>query len=323
MNKMYQVFISSTYSDLKEERQLISEYLAKANHIPAGMELFPATDQQQLEFIKTVIDRCDYYVVVIGGRYGSLADDNLSYTEKEFEYALEKGIPVLAFLHKNPDTIPVGKTDRDDAKALRLQQFCMRLSTGRVVYHWHDAHELAGNIVIALGQQITLKPGLGWIRGDQAIDPRLLQELALLRSENARLKERLADIEGSELTFDPRYAGPEFKPPYEIELRNKTIQSRLSLGELFVGLYDDLMPGPNEHRLRYLIALNTAKLMGQSSPGDGGTVKQSTVAMIRNHFEALGLIESKPADSADTARWTLTPKGKKFAANFKVMPNLN
>jgi hypothetical protein len=67
MDKVYQVFVSSTYSDLKDERRHVSETLAKAGYIPAGMELFPATDQQQLEFIKRIIDRCDYYVVIIGG----------------------------------------------------------------------------------------------------------------------------------------------------------------------------------------------------------------------------------------------------------------
>jgi hypothetical protein len=118
MEKIYQVFVSSTYSDLKDERRQVSEFLAKDGFVPAGMELFPAADQQQLEFIKRVIDRCDYYVVIVGGRYGSLADEHISFTEKEYEYALTKGIPVLAFLHAAPDSIEVGRTDKDGAKAL-------------------------------------------------------------------------------------------------------------------------------------------------------------------------------------------------------------
>jgi hypothetical protein len=130
MDKVYQVFVSSTYSDLADERRRVSETLAKAGYIPTGMELFPATDLQQLEFIKRVIDRCDYYVVIIGGRYGSLADDNVSFTEKEYEYALSKQIPVLAFLHSNPDKIEVGKTDQNEQQALRLRDFRERLRTG-------------------------------------------------------------------------------------------------------------------------------------------------------------------------------------------------
>jgi hypothetical protein len=133
MDKVYQVFVSSTYSDLKDERRQVSEFLAKDGFVPAGMELFPAADQQQLEFIKRVIDRCDYYVVIVGGRYGSLADDQISFTEKEYEYAVSREIPVLAFLHSAPDSIEVGKTDKDEPKALKLQAFRERLSKGRMV----------------------------------------------------------------------------------------------------------------------------------------------------------------------------------------------
>ena len=42
MNKKIQVFISSTYTDLIEERQAAVEAILDAGHIPAGMELFKA-----------------------------------------------------------------------------------------------------------------------------------------------------------------------------------------------------------------------------------------------------------------------------------------
>jgi len=128
MEKVYQIFVSSTFADLVEERQKVSNTLAKAGFIPSGMELFPATDGRQLEFIKRTIDRCDYYVIVIGGLYGSLADSNVSYTEKEYDYALERGIPVLAFLHKEPNKIEVGKTDQDLEQKARLEAFRARLN---------------------------------------------------------------------------------------------------------------------------------------------------------------------------------------------------
>ena len=114
------------------------------------MELFPATDQQQLDFIQRVIDRCDYYVVVLGGRYGSLADDSVSFTEKEYDYALSKGVPVLAFLHANPQKIEVGKTDGDDRKAKKLKAFRERLAQGRIVDFWSEPQELCTKVVIAV-----------------------------------------------------------------------------------------------------------------------------------------------------------------------------
>src|ERR1700730_2626217 len=72
MNKRYQVFVSSTYDDLREERSEVMRALLELDCIPSGMELFPAADEDQWTLIKEVIDDCDYYVVIIGGRYGSL-----------------------------------------------------------------------------------------------------------------------------------------------------------------------------------------------------------------------------------------------------------
>jgi len=90
MDKRYQVFVSSTFVDLEEERQKVLQTLMEMDCIPAGMELFPAADEEQWEFIQKVIDDCDYYLLIIGGKYGSVADDGLSYTEKEFDYAVKR-----------------------------------------------------------------------------------------------------------------------------------------------------------------------------------------------------------------------------------------
>jgi hypothetical protein len=34
------------------------------------MELFPAADEDQWSLIIGVIDECDYYLLILGGRYG-------------------------------------------------------------------------------------------------------------------------------------------------------------------------------------------------------------------------------------------------------------
>ena len=89
LDKKYQVFISSTFLDLKNARQEVSQALLRSDCFPAGMELFPATDQEQFSFIKSVIDEADYYIVISAGRYGSLhKETGLSYTEMEFDYAV-------------------------------------------------------------------------------------------------------------------------------------------------------------------------------------------------------------------------------------------
>ncbi|WP_268844130.1 DUF4062 domain-containing protein [Aeromonas caviae] len=52
MNKRYQVFVSSTFADLQDERSKVIQTLMEMDCIPAGMELFPAMDEEQFEFIK-------------------------------------------------------------------------------------------------------------------------------------------------------------------------------------------------------------------------------------------------------------------------------
>src|SRR5580658_3275830 len=119
----YQVFVSSTYTDLKEERQAVIHTIIEANCIPAGMELFPAVDEEQLDFIKRVIDDCDYYLLIIGGRYGSVSEVGISYTEQEYDYAVKRGLKVIALLHENPDEIPFGKSEQNPELREKLELF--------------------------------------------------------------------------------------------------------------------------------------------------------------------------------------------------------
>jgi len=98
MDKRYQVFVSSTYTDLKDERRAIIQTLIEMDCIPAGMELFPAADEEQFQFITRIINDCDYYILIIGGKYGSTTSDGLSYTEREYGYAREIGMKVLSFI---------------------------------------------------------------------------------------------------------------------------------------------------------------------------------------------------------------------------------
>jgi hypothetical protein len=67
MEKRYQVSVSSTFADLHQEREAVIRTLMEMDCIPAGMELFPAANEEQFKFIKKVIDDCDYYLLIIWG----------------------------------------------------------------------------------------------------------------------------------------------------------------------------------------------------------------------------------------------------------------
>ena len=172
--KRYQVFISSTFSDLKAERLAVLNQLLSINCIPVGMELFPAADEEQFEYIKRLIDESDYYVVIIAGRYGSLADDGFSYTEKEYDYAVSKEIPVLRFLHEHPENIPSGLTDPENA--IKLAEFKKKVSARRLVKYWTTADNLSTQVQTALFNAFESKPRTGWVRADSVMATEQLEE---------------------------------------------------------------------------------------------------------------------------------------------------
>jgi hypothetical protein len=326
MEKVFQVFVSSTYADLTDERRHVSETLAKAGYIPAGMELFPATDQQQLEFIKRVIDRCDYYVVIVGGRYGSLADENISFTEKEYEYAVEKRIPVLAFLHRHPDKIEVGKTDRNEEQSKRLISFRDRLSRGRIVDFWSEPQELCTKVVIAVTQSINLTPGVGWVRGDQAIDPKILQELEQQRVKNAELERQLELINSVVVTFSPNlpppddeivlrvYAGSNASSPERAQYK---LEYKTTWSEIFLKTIDLILNEQPELYIGFSIA---EYLVLRGNTGlKSGQLHIEDLRKIRFQFEALGLIrttvkqqQQQGGGSYSMTVWQITNKGRRF-----------
>ncbi|MDD9723475.1 DUF4062 domain-containing protein [Sulfitobacter sp. PR48] len=188
MSKKYQVFISSTYTDLVEERKGVEETIIRAGDIPVGMEAFPAADEEQFEFIKSIIDQCDYYVLIVAGRYGSLSDDGHSYTEKEFRYAVEKKIPVLFMLREDIDKLPADKTEQDRDAREKLNKFIALASNGRLRKTWSTIDGLKLLVREALDHSKATKPRPGWVRGDLAASPELLKKIAELTLQKDELK---------------------------------------------------------------------------------------------------------------------------------------
>ena len=133
---------------------------------PVQMESFPAADEDQFEFIKSLIDKCDYYVLIIAGRYGSVSEDDLSYTHKEFRYAVEQGVPVLVLLHGEPGKIPADKLEDSDAGRARLKAFVAEAEYKRLRKTWSTLGDLKLAVREALDHAKATKPRLGWVRGD-------------------------------------------------------------------------------------------------------------------------------------------------------------
>lgn len=190
IDKREQVFVSSTYLDLQEERQAVIQTLLQADCFPAGMEFFPASSDEKWDLIKRVIEDSDYYLVVVGGRYGSQTEDGLSYTEKEFDYAVEKKKPIMAFLHGSPGSIAVDNSDIDPAVRLKLEHFREKAGK-RMVKFWRTPGDLAANVALSLIQSRKTHPVEGWIRAKHAITPEIEIEMVALKRQVFELTEAL------------------------------------------------------------------------------------------------------------------------------------
>jgi hypothetical protein len=188
---IHSVFISSTYTDLREERAQVQKSLLKLGCLPIGMELFTASEDDTWEAIKRQIEASDYFVVIIAGRYGTVAPDGRSFTEKEFDYAYEKGIPAIGFVHADLGKIPLERADVDADLRAKLETFRKKVQ-GPLVGYFTSPHELANEVLLSFINLRSRNPRTGYVRADQAVDPRkyadALEQVAQLKSELDRIR---------------------------------------------------------------------------------------------------------------------------------------
>lgn len=158
INKKYQVFISSTYLDLVQERNSVLESLIELGHIPVGMELFPASNSNQWYVIQKIINECDYYILIIGDRYGSIGKDGISYTEMEYDYASSRGIPILTFIKKRSND----ENSQVDDK-IKLSEFKSK-TENKLVKYFTDNFDLKSKVTVSLIEIFKNEPRPGYMR---------------------------------------------------------------------------------------------------------------------------------------------------------------
>ena len=221
MEKKYQVFVSSTYSDLKDERKEVSQAILESGCFPAGMELWAASNKKQWEVIKKVIDDCDYYLLIIAGKYGSVGTDKdgnkVSYTEMEFDYAHESGKPIIAMIHENPGDLSGKFTETKYID--ELENFRNKAKDGRMIKYWNNKGELAKNVVLSLKTMMADPDAtaVGWIKASDAdiaaINERDFKDLqkkyealsidySLLKADRNKLREKNAELDKKVLELE-------------------------------------------------------------------------------------------------------------------------
>ena len=196
----YQIFLSSTYEDLRLERQQATQTILEMGHMPAGMELFPASDLSQWELIKRVIDESDYYVIIVGGRYGSVhSDTGISFTEMEYDYATSVGIPVLGFVRRDPTSVAAKYYEQDPQKKEKLDAFRGKV-TNKICRLYDEPSDLGMLVMKSLMSETRINPRIGWVRADQARgeedvarEKQLISELSSKDKQIKSLERKLRD----------------------------------------------------------------------------------------------------------------------------------
>lgn len=240
-----QVFVSSTFIDLKEERQSAVEAILNAGHIPAGMELFTAGDESQWTIIKRWIEESDVYMLLLGGRYGSIEPKSgKSYTHLEYDYAVKLEKPLFAIV--TTDKALDEKVSKEGRKVLELDnpqglRDFKKVVTSNMCAFWDDLKDIKLNVNdsirdIEYRYADSLK---GWVKADDTDLGASLEELARLSKENSDLKRQLAFQNNNEeikmIDFlKNTHISDTLKPIHEYEIK--------TLFDYFMGIAYSLYP---------------------------------------------------------------------------------
>jgi hypothetical protein len=318
MEKRYQVFVSSTYKDLQEERQQVMQALLELDCIPAGMELFPAADDDQWSLIKQVIDDCDYYLAILGGRYGSIGKDGKSYTQMEYEYAVSKDKPVIAFLHKDPGKISSEKSEQTPEGKSGLAAF-RQLAEKKMCKHW-DTPEALGSVVSrSIVKLMRSRPAVGWVRADLVPDETASKEILMLKKKIEELQSALESARTSVPTGTADLAQGDDPVELAFHLRvtgttSKDYRVKTTWNEIFSVISPFMIDKASEQQLSSAIR----DYFLPQIPLESGTPPYMLILSNRDfqklklQYRALGLITKETSQKSlkDTSTyWTLTPYG--------------
>jgi len=313
MHKKIQVFISSTYSDLKSERQAAVDAILKAGHIPAGMELFAAGDESQLETIKRWIDNSDIFMLILGSRYGSIEPKSKkSYIEVEYDYAVNAGKPFFAIVISETaidDKVKKhGKEIIEQENPKELNKFRKKVLSKTSTF-FDEPKDIKLAIFESLSDLEKRYNIEGWVRSNEIQDTspllneinRLSKNIENIQKENKSLKNKLNKLSESsreEVEFQEIIR----------KLREKTIN--------YVDLPEELRVKSGEFTLLDLIgAFRASFLVGVCNPPFSmEPLDKFAFFNLAPELQIYELVENTGVPNVAFRRYGITKKGLRFIA---------
>lgn len=312
--RKFSIFISSTYEDLKKERQALIGVALENNFIPVGMEQFHAAPTSQWNVITKMIDECDFYLLIIGSRYGSIDElSGISYTEKEYNYAKSKGLPVLVLIKESSAITENEKDSGNDKydKMKKLDTFRERVKNDKnTVDFFTDLNSLKYAASPTLKNAIDyVDDSAGWVRYKDIVDiineevngrnkinteseERQQKMLEDLKEMFSQLGNRLTDLENNQLTWDEI-------PTASTEDINRLFQTDKETSIIRNSEENKSVVGQNDVDN---IPVESAFLLVYAADGDGQIIKLQTLSSPVQIFTS-GKQFMADNSKRESARW--------------------
>ncbi|MDQ0090523.1 hypothetical protein J2T12_003946 [Paenibacillus anaericanus] len=311
MKKRLQVFISSTYSDMIEERQAAVTAVLNAGHIPAGMELFKSGDQSQKETIKRWIDESDVYMLILGGRYGSIDEESgKSYTHWEYDYAGETGKRRFAVVIDEEKLIIKGQ---ENIRFIERQNYPKYMDFRSEVLSnmskfYEDIKDIKLTVMESLKEYENDENLTGWVKSDSLPNvEKILQENSVLLKKNEELRNNISklknQINGTDVING--YAYDEIKTildrivivvPENLESK---LEAKSSVLEVFLQVRDALA-------------------MGVKNNYNKGTETEFIFRKVVPKLMAFGLVEKVKVTGTSYDKIQTSKEGHKFIAKYEL-----
>lgn len=184
LDKRYQVFISTSGSEMQPERIILSQTLVGMGFFSWGLE---QRNPLSTAFARRQIDDCDYVVILLGSQYGEQSVSGVGYMHLEYIYAVTKQKPIIIFMHDDPAS---REPSLHDAKAELREKFndFRKLLQNEVdqVFTYRSLRDLEMAVRLNMPQMLERYPVTGWVRPQNA---------QALHDEIDQLKARIAQME--------------------------------------------------------------------------------------------------------------------------------
>lgn len=314
-SKKLQVFVSSTYRDLKPDRQAAVEAILKAGHIPAGMELFSAGSESQLETIRRWIDDSDVYMLILGGRYGSVdPKTSLSYTELEYDYAVSAGKPIFAVVITEDALAEKVKSDGIDAIETEYSKelkFFRDKVLSRISSFFSDTKDIKLAVHETMADYAKRLEFTGWVSGKDVVDTKpLLEEISRLRKERDSLQARLEGAKRSPTASSQR------SPSKWTDDDLREVAGILNALEVSTKLFskDQTAPAASYPTLRFLSVFRDTLITGVSNKYGSDEAHVFLYYNVCPKLETYELAALEKVSGVQWQRYRLTAKGKALLA---------